>query len=203
MPLARTKLLTSAIVAGTALAAAGAVPAAAQLPGPAPAYGLGGTVVLNGNAKGSADVGGLISDASFAPDGSFSGRLSWRTTTATPVVNGWLFANLRMNFDADAPVTGTVENGTFTATAKVTVRFPKVVYFGFLVGSGANCKTKEPATLTLKGASTSFDPRLGDRLTGTFAIGAITGCGPFTSTVQSLLSSPKHTFLGNIAPSYA
>ncbi|WP_433275006.1 hypothetical protein ACQPZF_12160 [Actinosynnema sp. CS-041913] len=103
-----------------------------------------------------------------------------------------------LRFLPDGNPEGTLADGVFTTTARVAFAIPRVTLHGHEVSLPASCRTT-PAEIPLT-SGPGFDPRLGGALSGTFTMPPLSGCGQFTSLVNSLLAGGGNTVAVNLAP---
>ncbi|WP_033401176.1 fibronectin type III domain-containing protein [Actinokineospora enzanensis] len=103
-----------------------------------------------------------------------------------------------LEFTEAAPTTGALTGGVFTATTHQTVSVPRITVFGRVIDT-PGCRTSKPVDIPLTSGA-AFDPTVGGSLTGTFTVPDLTGCGRYTSLVNSLLAGRGNRAEIRVAP---
>ncbi len=156
-------------------------------------YGLTGSSKINTLTKGNVPLSGAFDAKLTLATGAFTGDLTLNNTRARLNALGFIPVTADVAFVMTDKVTGKLENGKATATAKFKIRLPKVYLFGSIpLSNSSQCQTKSASTANLSSVG-SFDPLAGGRLTGSYAISNLTGCGAFTALLSPLTAGGGNT----------
>ncbi|MBE1501525.1 hypothetical protein H4696_008625 [Amycolatopsis lexingtonensis] len=174
-------------------------------------------------------VAKLGSDIAFPP-GTFDGALGGLTNTVPitgklniPPTDGYFVAFRFMGTtgrveivpDGDATGTATVKTGKDTnckatqtnicadtdVTAKVFIKLSDVKVDGKALDVGANCRTAQPASVTIKALVPISLPAPPVKVTSTFTTPAFAGCTgheDLSRLLTGLVSGPGNTFVSNL-----
>lgn len=143
----------------------------------------GGTVPLNGSLSADIDpaTGDVTADLDLAP------------ATGAFQIWGFLPVTADFGFAQDGRTVGELTAGTLTANSRLDVRVTSVKAFGLSVGGAEQCRTEQPAAITLTSAGT-FDPVRGGRLTTAgYTLLPLQDCGALTPVLSAFLSGPGNT----------
>ncbi|MFD0205706.1 MULTISPECIES: DUF6801 domain-containing protein [Saccharothrix] len=144
---------------------------------------LGGSVALG--------PGSLNADLELAT-GRFTGDLVLPPTSGKFSLFGFVPVESKIEFVPEGKTTGTLTAGAVKSSSKVTIKLPSVTAFGIPISNDPNCRTSTPADIALTSAA-GFDPLKGGKLSGTYAIPALTGCGPLNDIVSGFAAGPGNT----------
>jgi hypothetical protein len=161
-------------------------------------FGLSGSSSVKA-AKTTVPLTGTVSTELDLGTGAHTSAITLNPTRANAILFGVLPMSADIAFITASPSTGTLTGGVLTSTSKVTIALPKVTLFGIPVSQSATCKTSAPAEIALTSAP-GFTPAAGGKLTGTFVIPALTGCGYLTSWLSSVVAGPGNTTEITLAP---
>ncbi|WP_409494335.1 fibronectin type III domain-containing protein [Amycolatopsis sp. cmx-11-12] len=167
-------------------------------PGTKYSYDLVGKTQLR-KLSGSVDLRGGISAAISLANGAFEADLTLNPTSARFALWGFVPVAAKIEFAPVGKTTGTLANGVLKSTSAVTVKLPRISVFGFPVSASPACQTKTPAKIPLQ-SKAGFDPRAGGRLTGTYVLPPLQGCGFLNGIVSAVASGPGNTVEVNLAP---
>ncbi len=147
-------------------------------------YDVAGVSVLRTLTRGTVPITGSIDPELVLATGAFSGDLQLNRTRARLQVLGLIPVTADIAFTQTDRVRGTLSGGRLTAQARFKVRLPQLYLFGVLpMAPQDTCQTRS-TTVAQLGSPDGFDPIRGGRLTGSYAISDLTGCGllePFLS----------------------
>ncbi|WP_116020948.1 hypothetical protein [Thermomonospora umbrina] len=99
---------------------------------------------------------------------------------------GFLPTHATFEITQAAPLQGTLENGAAAVSGKVDIQITEVGHLALKIPL-KNCRTTEPATISLTSQGT-FDPATGGTLTGTYRIPKVAGCGIDTPIINALVA---------------
>ncbi|WP_410588022.1 DUF6801 domain-containing protein [Amycolatopsis sp. lyj-23] len=105
---------------------------------------------------------------------------------------GFVPGHADLQFTPDGPQTGELDGGGFTAHSAFTLALPQVTLFGLPVAD-PGCRASARIPVDLRTGS-GFALTTGGPVTGTYAIPPLTGCGPFTAYLGSLVQGEGNTF---------
>lgn len=163
-------------------------------------FGVSGTATLRTGLRGTAQLTGALEGV--APDvtsGAVSADLSLNRTTANLTAYGWLPVRAQIDLVPTSKATGALQGTNLALTTNLQVKFPKVTLFGMELGGGATCQSKMVSELKL--ASTApFTSASGGPVTGTFAIGDLTGCGALTGLLSGLAAGGGNAIALTLTP---
>ncbi|QFZ22203.1 hypothetical protein EKG83_36595 [Saccharothrix syringae] len=145
--------------------------------------------------------GGLNADLDLAT-GAFTGDLVLPPTSGKFTVLGFLPVESKVEFAPVGKTTGTLSAGSVRSNSKVTIKLPSITVFGIPISSDAACGTSTPASIDLV-SGPGFDPLTGGRLSGTYTIPALTGCGLFNDLVSGLTAGPDNAIELTLTPKTA
>lgn len=156
-------------------------------------YLIKGTSAINTLTKGPIALKGRL-DTDLTPStGAFAGDLALDRVRARLMALGIIPITADVQFVQTQPVTGTITGGGATATARFKIRVAKIYLFGSIpIAGGENCQTKSASVAALTSAG-AFDPVTGGRLTGTYAISDLTGCGALNAFLSPLTKGGGNT----------
>lgn len=147
-------------------------------------YDVAGVSVLRTLTRGTVPITGSIDPELVLATGAFSGDLQLNRTRARLQVLGLIPVTADIAFTQSDRVRGTLSGGRLTAQARFKIRLPQLYLFGVLpMAPQDTCQTRS-TTVAQLGSPDGFDPLRGGRLTGSYAISDLTGCGllePFLS----------------------
>ncbi|QFG23662.1 DUF6801 domain-containing protein [Actinomadura sp. WMMB 499] len=120
--------------------------------------------------------------------------------TANVSLFGFLPVTAELRLDDAGGGTAEFADGVLTTTSELTAAFPAFRAFGVVpIGGGADCRTSEPAELTLTSAP-GFDPAAGGRLTGGYDLPPLAGCGVLTGLIGDAVTGPGNTAELTVTP---
>ncbi|GAA2964768.1 fibronectin type III domain-containing protein [Actinokineospora diospyrosa] len=124
--------------------------------------------------------------------GAVDAKLTLNPTTGRFRLWGLLPVTAQVRFEQVGSTTGTLSAGALSTTSNVIVKLPKVSLLGFPINANPGCQTKTPAQIPLK-SKPGFDPIQGGKLSGTYTLPALQGCGPLTPLLSGLVAGPGNT----------
>lgn len=147
-------------------------------------YDVAGVSVLRTLTRGTVPITGSLDPELVLATGAFSGDLQLNRTRARLQVLGLIPVTADIAFTQTDRVRGTLSGGRLTAQARFKIRLPQLYLFGVLpMAPQDTCQTRS-TTVAQLGSPDGFDAIRGGRLTGSYAISDLTGCGllePFLS----------------------
>lgn len=159
-----------------------------------------GTSALKTLTKGNVNLSGGFDAELTLATGAFKGDLTLNQTRARLISLGFIPVTADLAFVMTSQTTGKLEGGVATATARFKVRLPKLYLFGSIpIAGGATCQTKTASVASMTSAA-GFNPIAGGRLTGTYALSDLTGCGALTSFISPLTKGAGNTIDINLTP---
>ncbi|QWF82711.1 fibronectin type III domain-containing protein [Amycolatopsis sp. CA-230715] len=161
-------------------------------------YNLTGKSQLK-KLTGPIDLRGGINAAISLSNGTFDADLSLNPTSANFTLWGFVPVTAKIEFAPVGKTTGTLKDGVLKSTSSVTVKLPRITVFGIPVSSSPSCQTKTPAQIQLQ-SKPGFDPLAGGKLTGTYTLPPLQGCGFMNDVVSGVASGPGNTIEVNLAP---
>ncbi|MBW8482118.1 DUF6801 domain-containing protein [Actinomadura parmotrematis] len=153
-------------------------------------YDVKGTAAVKAAGGALPVTGAAAADLDAA--GNFTAALTLASAKGTVKLLGFLPVDASVTPVPQGPATGTLKDGTLTGKASVLTRFTAFTLFGLPVGGGDTCQTAAPSDVALSSQG-AFDPAAGGRVTGTFELAALTGCGALTGLLGSSVSGPGNT----------
>jgi hypothetical protein len=173
----------------------------------------GGTLNLNYAVAGSTHIQALGSDVKVGPgtlnvkvdlqSGNLAGDLALPDTTATFKIFGFLPGTAKVKLIPDGQTTGTFKNNTVNSNSKETIRLTDVALFGFpLVSNSTTCQTKTPAEIPMV-SGPDFSVQNGGKLTGTYTIPPLQGCGQFNDYISYFTAGPNNAITVQVTPAGA
>ncbi|MFD9960824.1 fibronectin type III domain-containing protein [Amycolatopsis sp. NPDC058986] len=161
-------------------------------------YNLTGKSQLK-KLAGPIDLRGGINAAITLSNGTFDADLTLNPTSAHFTLWGFVPVNARIEFAPAGKTTGTLKDGVLKSTSSVTVKLPRITVFGFPVSANPSCQTKTPARIPLE-SKPGFDPLAGGKLTGSYTLPPLQGCGSLNDLVSGVASGPGNTVEVNLTP---
>ena len=157
-------------------------------------YGLTGSSQLKTLTRGNVPLSGSFDATLTLATGEFTGDLGLNNTRARLLALGLIPVTADIAFVNTAKTVGTLDGaGNVDATAKFKIRLPKLYLFGSIpLSNSSQCQTRQASVATLKNAG-AFNALTGGRLTGTYGISSLTGCGAFTSVLSPLTQGSGNT----------
>ncbi len=163
-------------------------------------YGFTGTASLRNLTRGSFKVGGSLTLDIDQPQAVVSGTFENAGSSARLVALGFLPVTAEVAVSSSGATTGTLTGGKLVTKTKVRFRVEVVKLFGAIpLAGGPNCQTKKLSDLTLASPGV-FDPAAGGRLSGTFAISDLNGCGTLNGLVSPLTAGSNNTMAIDLTP---
>ncbi|SFH42885.1 Fibronectin type III domain-containing protein [Amycolatopsis regifaucium] len=148
---------------------------------------------------GPIDLRGGINAAITLANGTFDADLTLNPTSANFTLWGFVPVNAKVEFSPVGKTKGTLADGMLKSTSAVTVKLPRISVFGFPVSASPTCQTKTPAQIPLQ-SKAGFDPLAGGKLTGTYTLPPLQGCGALNDLVSGVASGPGNTVEVNLIP---
>ncbi|WP_161791118.1 fibronectin type III domain-containing protein, partial [Amycolatopsis sp. MJM2582] len=161
-------------------------------------YDLTGKTQLK-KLSGPIDLRGGINAAISLANGTFEADLTLNPTSANLTLWGFVPVNAKIEFASAGKTTGTLADGVLKSTSAVTVKLPRISVFGFPVSASAKCQTKTPAQIPLQ-SKAGFDPLAGGKLTGSYTLPPLQGCGFLNDIITGVTSGPGNTVEVNLKP---
>jgi chitodextrinase len=180
---------SNAITAKTSPASGGGVKFSYTLAGSSFIKAANGTVKLSG---------GINADFDLAT-GNYTADLTLDPTSGSFTILGFVPATAKIEFAQAAKTAGSLKDGVLTSNSKMTVKLLQVSVFGFPIGGGPDCQTATPADIALK-SGPNFDPLAGGKLTGTYTLPALKGCGGFNDFISAFTAGPGNTIDMTLTP---
>lgn len=141
------------------------------------------------NLGGDVPISGAIDVELALATKKFTGALTLNPTTANLTMMGFLPVVSKVAFENVGQTSGDIDStGVLRSTSKVTIKLPQINLFGFPVSQSADCKTVAPSNIALQSGA-DFDVAAGGRLTGTYAIAPVQGCGGFNDFISGLVAA--------------
>lgn len=149
-------------------------------------------------ARGSAPLAGSLTGLDLGGASGNGGALTLRLTQVRLTAPGGLPVTASMALVPSGGASFSAGDGAQrTLTQAVRVKLSQAKLFGSIpLVLGTTCQAKAPSTLTLSGELTPG----GGTLTGPLTIPALTGCGPFTSVLSSLIAGTTKGVRLTLAP---
>ena len=194
------RVLAATTVAALTACLVGAAPPASAAP-----------IVLDWTADVDSQVGGLINQTLTFPQGSFAGEVDLGTGALEGDIdlppgelafNAFFLIPVTTEIEVvpEGPVTGTVDVTDLSVTADLTfdIRITDFTILGIpALDPATECRTIDPITTNLTG---DLDPSLGAAsLTGTYAIGNLSGCGFWESFVNLFTVGTNNSLTADLA----
>ncbi|HET6289392.1 MAG TPA: fibronectin type III domain-containing protein, partial [Amycolatopsis sp.] len=161
-------------------------------------YDLTGKTQLK-KLAGPIDLRGGINAAITLSNGTFDADLTLNPTSAKLTLWGFVPVNAKIEFASAGKTTGTLAAGVLKSTSAVTVKLPRISVFGFPVSASPACRTKTPAQIPLQ-SKAGFDPLAGGKLTGSYTLPPLQGCGFLNDIVSGVASGAGNTVEVNLKP---
>lgn len=163
-------------------------------------FAVQGTTEIRTLTRGSAKLSGTFDPELTVSTGALSGDLRLAPTRARLVTLGIIPVTADLAFVMTARAAGRLEGTSATLTARFKIRLAKLYLFGSIpVAGGESCQTKTASVAPLA-SSGPFALPAGGRLTGTYAISDLTGCGALTAFVNPLTKGSGNTLDINLTP---
>ena len=154
-------------------------------------YKLGGTATVVARAKGTIPLSGTVAANISSDTGAVTADVKINTVTANLKEYGFVPVKAKVAFESVGQASGQLSGSTLTTTTNQTIRLLSATVFGVNIVQGANCRTVKPSTITL--TSNPFALATGGKLTGSFAISAVTDCGALTWDLTDAVTSTNNT----------
>ncbi|GAA1987235.1 fibronectin type III domain-containing protein [Amycolatopsis minnesotensis] len=148
---------------------------------------------------GPIDLRGGINAAITLSNGTFDADLALNSASANFTLWGFVPVTAKIEFAPVGKTAGTLKGGVLKSTSSVTVKLPRISIFGFPVSASPSCQTKTPAQIQLQ-SKPGFDPLAGGKLTGSYTLPPLQGCGFVNDIVSGVASGPGNTIEVNLAP---
>lgn len=164
------------------------------------AFDLAGTSVLKTLTRGSVPLRGTIDPVLDLATGAFTADLSLSRTRARLQVLGVLPVTADIAFTQTDKTRGTLKEGVLAAQARFKILLPQLYLFGTLpIVSQDTCQTKSSSVAIMR-SEPGFDALRGGRLTGTYGMSDLTGCGLLTSFISPLTKGAGNTIDLTLTP---
>ncbi|CRK57247.1 hypothetical protein [Alloactinosynnema sp. L-07] len=152
------------------------------------AYNLKGVSKLK-NLAGDVPISGTIDATLTLATKKFVADLKLNPTTANLTIMGFLPVVTKVAFENTAQTTGSIDDqGVLRSNSKLTIALPQVNLFGFPISQSPDCKTTTPSDINLASAA-DFDVIAGGKLTGSYAIAPLKGCGAFNDYISGFAAA--------------
>ncbi|MFL6145633.1 MAG: DUF6801 domain-containing protein [Labedaea sp.] len=161
-------------------------------------FNLSGSTMIKA-VHGTVPLSGSVDAQINLSTGAFGADLTLNPTTGRFTILGFVPVTAQIEFVQAARTTGTFSGGVLASTSSETIKLPRVSVLGFPIAGGPNCQTRTPASIPLM-SGPNFDPLAGGRLTGTYTIPALRGCGALNGVVSALTTGPNNTIDVNLTP---
>ncbi len=167
------------------------------------AFDLAGASVLKTLTRGSVPLRGSIDPVLELATGTFTADLSLSRTRARLQVLGVLPVTADIAFAQTDKTRGTLRDGVLAAQARFKILLPQLYLFGTLpIVAPDTCQTKSSSVAIMR-SEAGFDPLRGGRLTGTYGMSDLTGCGLLTSFISPLTKGAGNTIDLTLTPKAA
>ncbi|WP_407652764.1 DUF6801 domain-containing protein [Amycolatopsis cynarae] len=161
-------------------------------------YGLRGSSTLKTlNAKVPLS-GGIAADLDLAT-GAFTADLNLDPTRMRASLFWFIPVTANVAFQQEGKTTGTLSGGVLASDSKTTIKLPVIKLFGFPISKSPNCRSSSPSDIKLTSGA-GFDPLNGGKLSGTYDIAPLTGCGPLNNLISALATGPGNTIDVTLSP---
>lgn len=141
------------------------------------------------NLTGDVPISGTIDAELVLATKQFTAALALNPTTANLTIMGFLPVVSKVEFENVGPTSGNIDaTGVLRSASKVTIKLPQIGLFGFPISQSADCKTVAPSDIPLQSGA-DFDVIAGGRLTGTYAIAPLKGCGGFNDYISGFVAA--------------
>ncbi|CRK57243.1 hypothetical protein [Alloactinosynnema sp. L-07] len=155
-------------------------------------YNLKGKSNLK-NMTGDVPLSGTIDATLTLSTQQFVADLKLNQTTANLTIMGFLPVVSKIAFENVGQTSGSIDSqGVLKSTSKLTIALPQVNLFGFPISQSPDCKTVTPSDINLSSGG-EFDVIAGGKLTGTYSIAALKGCGSFNDYISMFAASAGNT----------
>ncbi|HVK25819.1 MAG TPA: DUF6801 domain-containing protein [Actinokineospora sp.] len=152
------------------------------------AYNIKGVSKLK-NLAGDVPITGTIDATLTLSTKQFVADLKLNPTTANLTILGFLPVVTKIAFENVGQTTGSIDGaGALRSNSKLTIALPQVSLFGFPISQTPDCKTTTPSDIALSSAA-DFDVINGGKLTGTYAIAPLKGCGAFNDYISGFAAA--------------
>lgn len=163
-------------------------------------FTLKGSSQLKALTQGSVPLSGSIDPTLDLATGAFTADLTLNKSRARLKVLGVLPVTADIAFTQTDKTRGTLKDGVLSAQARFKIRLPQLYLFGTLpIVSPDTCQTKSSSVAIMR-SDAGFDPLRGGRLTGTYGISDLTGCGLLTSFISPLTKGAGNTIDLTLTP---
>ncbi len=165
-------------------------------------YTVSGSSAIKTLTKGTVGLAGTFDAALELSTGNFTGDMALNPARARLNALGIIPVTADLQFVFTDKVRGKLDASTLkaTATAKFKVRIPNLYIFGSIkIAGGQSCQTKSASTANLSSVG-QFPPLSGGRLTGSYSISDLTGCGALTAFISPLTAGSGNTIDVTLKP---
>ena len=163
-------------------------------------FTLKGTSQLKALTEGTVPLSGSIDPTLNIATGAFTGDLKLNQTRARLRVLGVLPVTADIAFAQTDKTRGTLKDGVLSTQSRFKIRLPQLYLFGVLpIVSPGTCETKS-SSIAMMRSGPGFNPLQGGRLSGSYGISDLTGCGLLTSFISPLTKGPGNTIDLQLTP---
>lgn len=166
--------------------------------GTAFAYEAAGSATLRTLTRGAIPLRGKVDLVRFRS--TTQGSIALAPTKARLVALGFIPVTASVQFVSSGATTTTLASATgLQLSTKARIKLPQVSLFGTIpLAGGSTCQTRQLSTIDL--SSPGFDPATGGRLTGSFAISDLSGCGALNGLVSAATAGTGNTISLDLEP---
>lgn len=170
------------------------------------AYDAEGSTTVEAS-DGNVPLTGVI-DSDVNPNtGDVKAELELDPTTGhfeIPLLFHSIDGSAEIEFEPQGETTGTLEDGKLTTESELDVHVTKanVNLFGkdVKIGGGTECRTEEPARITLENEGDNFRPLSGGTLKGTYELPRLENCGLLTEALNKFMAGPGNEIELELTP---
>lgn len=165
-------------------------------------FAVTGSTSLKTVAKGNLPLTGSLTAFPLGWPSRFDAELKLGNTSGRLVAAGFLPVTAKLGFAFSGPTIVDVSNDEteVSTSSKVRIKVLDVKLFGAIpLVAGTSCQTKQLTDLTLRSAG-AFSEQAGGKLTGTYKVSDLNGCGALNGLVSPLTAGGGNTISLALAP---
>ena len=159
-------------------------------------YGITGSSNIKA-ANGNVAITGNIKVDFDLASGTYTSDLTLNPTTGNFTIFGFLPSTAKIEFSQASKTTGQLVAGKLTSSSNVNIKLPNVSLLGLPISTDPACGTTSPSKIDLTSSGT-FDPFKGGKLTGTYSIAPLKGCGFFNDIISMVTAGAGNTIELNL-----